>query len=202
MQHYWFSFFFLLFFSSYTELHSPKIMVTKQSPVDDVEQNKTGREQPSRNSVHQDRFFSLLFHHVAYLLLTLQLNIVYHLLQSLGIYHIGVDPRTHPQRWRRWHCFARWHAAGHGGHVDGIGSRSGLHATVAVHEVCRVRGTVVEKAICIKDLHSVAETLHVVGHGGHGRYAGRRRRGVTHQRLRRRSLASAMYASGIAVNRY
>lgn len=55
---------------------SPEVVVPKERPVDNVEQDKTCGEEPPRDSVHQHGFFSSLLHQVANFFLFLGVSVL------------------------------------------------------------------------------------------------------------------------------
>ena len=63
-------------------------MISKESPVDNVEQDEAGGKEPSRDAVDQNRLLAFLLHHVANLLLPLQLDVMHKVADSLLVYHI------------------------------------------------------------------------------------------------------------------
>ena len=70
-------------------LNSPQIVIAKESPIDDVEQNKWGGKEPPWDPVDQYSLFALLFHHIPNLLLSLQLYVMNKVLDAqLRTYHI------------------------------------------------------------------------------------------------------------------
>lgn len=65
----------------------PEVVVAKEGPVDDVEQDEAGGEEPAREAVHEHGLLALLLHHVPDLLLPLQLHVVHQALDALLVYH-------------------------------------------------------------------------------------------------------------------
>lgn len=67
-------------------------MVPEEGPVDNVEQDEAGGEEPARDAVDEHRLLALLLHHVADLLLPLQLDVVHQALDALLAYHMAAAP--------------------------------------------------------------------------------------------------------------
>ena len=70
-------------------MDSPQLVIAKESPIDNVEQNKWGGKEPPWDPVDQYSLFALLFHHIPNLLLSLQLYVMNKVLDAqLRTYHI------------------------------------------------------------------------------------------------------------------
>ena len=83
------------YMQSLTSRLSPQIVIAKQGPVDDVEEDETCGEEPPGDPVDEDGFLALLLHQVSYLFLPLKLHILDKVLEAriVLVYHIVVGLR-------------------------------------------------------------------------------------------------------------
>lgn len=139
-------------------------MVSKEGPVDEVEQDEAGGEKPPRDPIDQHGFFSLFLHHFANLFLLLELHILNKALNARRIYHIG-SARSDSEWWRRWGCreprpqHHRWWAQG-----IGHAPRCRFQAAVFVHEIC-CRASVLDEVRDLAGRHVVQRLVLCVNAG-------------------------------------